>query len=105
VTATVDSTGSEASSTPITEIAAAADRTVVCVCGRIAYVEVAPQQGPARLIASVDDGSGSVEAVFMGRRIIPGIRPGQRISVEGRLVSEAGVRRMYNPRYELSCPA
>jgi hypothetical protein len=105
VTASLDATGPEAAALGVTSVAESADRAVVRVCGRIAYVEVAPQQGPARLLASVDDGTGSLEAVFMGRRIIPGIRPGQRISIEGRIVTEGGVRRIYNPRYELSCPA
>jgi hypothetical protein len=89
----------------VTDIAAAAERTVVTVCGRIAHVEVAAKQGPAQLVASVDDGTGAIEVVFMGRRLVPGIRPGQRIEVTGRVVIDSGTRRMYNPRYELACPA
>lgn len=86
-----------------TPIADAAARTVVRVCGRIAHVEVAPLQGPSQLIARVDDGTGVLDAVFMGRRLIPGIRPGQRLSIEGRVVADQAGLRIYNPRYELEC--
>jgi DNA/RNA endonuclease YhcR with UshA esterase domain len=105
VTAALETTDEAPPARAATPISAAANRTVVRICGRIAYVEVAAQQGPAQLLASIDDGTGAVEVVFMGRRIIPGIRPGQPISVTGRLVTEGGVRRIYNPHYELACRA
>lgn len=88
----------------MTAIAAAPERTIVTVSGRIAHVEVAAQQGPAQLKASIDDGTGAVEVIFMGRRLVPGIRPGQCIEVTGRVITESGTRRIYNPRYELACP-
>lgn len=84
-------------------IAEAAPRTVVRLCGRISHIEVSPAQGPSQLIARIDDGTGVVDAVFMGRRSIPGIEPGQHIAVEGRVVPEPGAARIYNPRYELTC--
>jgi hypothetical protein len=37
----------------------------------------------------------------MGRREIPGVRAGGELIAEGRLANEGGVRRIYNPRYEL----
>jgi hypothetical protein len=103
VTAILDVADEQAKPVPVTRIADAAERTVVHVCGRIAYVEVAPLEGPAQLVASIDDGTGRIEIVFMGRRLIPGIGPGQRIGVEGRVVTESGIRRIYNPKYELTC--
>lgn len=105
MTATIDVVAGASVPVEATAVADAADRTVVRICGRISHVEVAPLQGPAQLLASIDDGTGAVEVVFMGRRIIPGIRPGQLIGVTGRLVTEGGARRIYNPRYELACRA
>lgn len=86
-----------------TPIAQASARTVIRVCGRIAHVEVAPLQGPSQLVARIDDGTGVLDAVFMGRRLIPGIRPGQRLAIEGRVVADESGMRIYNPRYELEC--
>lgn len=85
----------------VTAIADVSERSVATIAGRIAHIEVSPLDGPARLIASVEDGTGSLELVFMGRRLIPGIRAGQRLSAHGRVIDEDGVRRLYNPRYEL----
>jgi RecJ-like exonuclease len=84
-------------------IANAAPRTVVRLCGRISHIEVSPSQGPSQVVARIDDGTGVVDAVFMGRRLIPGIEPGQHISIEGRVVPDAEAPRIYNPRYELTC--
>lgn len=84
-------------------IADAAPRTVVRLCGRIAHIVVSPAQGPSQLVARIDDGTGVVDVVFMGRRSIPGIEPGQRIAVEGRVVMGDEAPCIYNPRYELSC--
>ena len=76
-------------------------RSVVRVAGRVSQVEVEPRGGRSQLIARVDDGTGFVDVVFMGRRLIPGVWAGQRIAIEGRIVNEDGGPRMYNPRYEL----
>ena len=78
MTATVDAIDAAPPVPAATSVSEAVNRTVVRICGRIAYIEVAAQQGPAQVLASIDDGTGAVEAVFMGRRIIPGIRPGKR---------------------------
>ena len=87
--------------TPEVSIGTAPLRTVVRIAGRVSQVEVEPREGPSQLIARVDDGTGFVDIVFMGRRLIPGVWAGQRMAVEGRIVDENGAPRMYNPRYEL----
>lgn len=97
MTTTVEPAATEAA----TPIADARERSVVTVSGRIGHIEISPLDGPARLVAAVEDGSGAVELVFMGRRLIPGIRAGQRLHAQGRLIIEDGARRVYNPRYEL----
>lgn len=84
-----------------TPVGEARERATVTVAGRIVRTEVSPLDGPARLVAAVNDGTGVVEIVFMGRRLIPGIRPGQRLAAHGRVVSEDGVLRIHNPRYDL----
>lgn len=86
---------------PTVTIAEAGERTVVRLEGRISQIEIGPLEGPIQVVARVDDGSGVIDAVFMGRRLIPGVEPGRRIAVEGRIVSDEAVARIYNPKYEL----
>lgn len=84
------------------QIASLSDRTVARVSGRITAVIVEPAGSPPGLRARIEDASGRLEAVFMGRREIPGIEPGQDIEVEGRVAMTGTLARMYNPRYELT---
>jgi len=86
-------------------IGAAPLRTVVRVKGRVSQVEIESSTGPSQLIARIDDGTGYVDLVFMGRRLIPGVWAGQRMVVEGRIVETHGAPRIYNPRYELETQA
>ena len=52
-----------------------------------------------RLEAELRDGTGAVTLIWMGRRRIPGLRAGRRISVEGMITEADGRRVIYNPRY------
>jgi hypothetical protein len=51
--------------------------------------------------AELWDGTASVQLVWLGRRDIPGIQPGRKIVVHGRLTSVKGERTIFNPSYEL----
>ena len=51
--------------------------------------------------AELWDGTGNVTLVWLGRREIPGIQPGRRIVVHGRLTSQHGQPTIFNPAYEL----
>jgi len=55
------------------------------------------------LRAELYDGSGSIELIWLGRRDVPGIVPGRRLVVTGRVSSDDGGRTltMYNPAYTL----
>lgn len=53
-------------------------------------------------VGELYDGTGAVDIVWLGRRSVPGIRPGVRLRVRGRIaVVGEGSRTMYNPRYEI----
>lgn len=83
-------------------IADAHPREIATVSGRIVSLQVEPRDAAPQLTARLDDGTGRIDAVFMGRRIIPGIEAGAQVTVSGR-VSDADARlRMYNPEYWLS---
>jgi len=82
-------------------IAAAPDREVVTLRGRLRTVTLRPRGGVPALESELADGSGAVTLVWLGRRRIAGIEPGRAVEVIGRIGVQEGVRIMYNPRYEL----
>lgn len=53
------------------------------------------------LEAEVDDGSGSVRLVWMGRQRIECLLPGRKLQVTGRLAEVDGGPVIYNPEFEL----
>ncbi len=76
-------------------------RTEVCISGTVRSVTVRTRADAPTLEAEVYDGSGSVNAVFLGRRRIRGIEPGRLVVLRGRLTNSHGHPTIYNPRYEL----
>ncbi len=76
-------------------------RTMVRVAGRVVAIQVEPSDAPPAFTVRLEDGTGRIEAVFMGRRAIPGIAPGSHLALEGRCCATESLPRLYNPRYEL----
>lgn len=73
----------------------------VTVRGMVRSVTMRPRSTVPALEIDLYDGSGSVAVVWLGRRRIPGIDPGRRIVVHGRLTCNTENPTIYNPRYEL----
>jgi hypothetical protein len=73
----------------------------VDVAGTLRTVTLRPRGTSLTMEADLWDGTGSVTLVWLGRRDIPGIRPGRRIEVHGRLARIKDERTIYNPSYEL----
>jgi RecG-like helicase len=82
-------------------IADAPDRERVRIEGTLHTVTLRPRGGVPALEAELDDGTGVITLVWLGRRRIVGVGPGRRIAVEGRIGRQDGHRVLYNPRYEL----
>jgi amino acid transporter len=76
-------------------------RDQVRVRGQVRTMRVAPQHDTPILECVIDDGTGTVLAVFLGRRDIAGVRVGSRIELTGT----AGVHQrrlaLLNPSYQL----
>lgn len=85
--------------TDVIAIAQARPRDVVAVRGRIASVRVEPRDAAPCVTARVQDETGAIDAVFMGRREILGIEPGVVVDIEGRVCPHQPVARVYNPTY------
>jgi hypothetical protein len=84
-----------------TSIADAPDREMVLLRGTLRTVTLRPRGGVPALEAELDDGSGVIMIVWLGRRRIAGIVPGRSLQVQGRIGLHDATRVIYNPRYEL----
>jgi RecG-like helicase len=73
----------------------------VTVVGRLRSVELSPKDAAATLEAELFDGTDGVTLIWVGRRRIPGIEPGRKIKVRGRMAIRNGRKVLYNPHYEL----
>lgn len=82
-------------------IAAAPDRTPVTLRGSLRSVTLMPRGGVPTLEAEMDDGTGIITLVWLGRRRIGGIDAGRALTASGRIGVHDGRRIIYNPRYEL----
>src|SRR5918992_2794614 len=75
-------------------------RSRVRLAGVVRRITVRPLEGNESLQALIDDGTGEVNVVWMGRRSIPGLNLGTRIVVEGVLGEQRSERRLVNPTFE-----
>lgn len=82
-------------------IADAPEREHVVVSGVLRTVTLRPRGGVPALEAELDDGSGVITVVWLGRRRITGVDPGRSVTVSGCIGRQGGVPIMFNPRYEL----
>jgi amino acid transporter len=85
----------------VTAIDAVRWRDRVRVRGQVRSMRVAPQRDVATLECVIDDGTGTLLAVFLGRRELAGVNVGSRVE----LVGTAGVHQnrlaILNPSYRL----
>jgi len=82
-------------------VAQRSGRDIVTVTGRVVSIEVQPRNAQPTLTARISDGTGFVDAIFQGRRGIPGVSAGARITVAGRLSTTEATPQLFNPRFEL----
>ena len=71
------------------------------VVGEIVALRIQPRAGVPTLEVRIDDGTGTLTAIWYGRRRIGGIETGRRVAVEGTVVSVRERLSIINPAYEL----
>lgn len=71
------------------------------IAGVVSAVTQSCSDDNPRLHITVADGTGEVDAQFLGRREISGIKPGALIVLEGRFCAHDGALKAHNPVYEL----
>jgi RecG-like helicase len=76
-------------------------REVATVVGVIHSLTLRPRSGIPALEADIEDGSGRVTCIWLGRRAIRGIAAGRDIIVTGRFTRDGRNWRVYNPVYQL----
>ena len=76
-------------------------RRRVLLAGVITRVRVRSIGGTASLCCSLDDGTGSVDLLFLSRSSIPGVDVGVRCRVEGTAQDVAGTLEVWNPVFEI----
>jgi hypothetical protein len=86
--------------TPIAEVQPRQEFSAV---GEISSLRIVPRAGSPSLEATITDGTGSLTAVWTGRRQIAGVGPGRRLVVRGRANPSGPNGRvlLYNPTYDL----
>jgi hypothetical protein len=85
----------------ITRIVDVRWRDHVTVAGEVRSLRVVSQHDSPTLELVVDDGSGALSVVFLGRRSIAGIEVGTRLVATATLSVFKGRLAMLNPMYEL----
>jgi len=95
--------GAAANGTPngVTSIAALEKARKATIEGRVSSVEIRPVENSCVFEATIADGTGSLTVMFYGRTHIPGLEPGVRIRLDGKVSMRAGGPAMINPAYEL----
>ncbi len=72
--------------------------------GRVRTVQVAALANSSVFTCELVDSTGTITALFYGRRHVPGIKPGAALRLNGRACQENGKLTIANPRYELLAP-
>ena len=90
--------GEEIVGTPIAE---AQPRERVRVVGKVTRMTARPTSGQPALAVSISDDTGTVTAVWTGRREIGGITLGRRLAIDGVPVRRADHLEFTNPGYTL----
>lgn len=97
-----DQPGEEPLQEPIsTPIAEARPRQRVCVIGKVTRMKARPTSGQPALAVTISDDTGTVTAVWTGRREIGGITLGRRLAIQGVPALRGDRLEFTNPGYTL----
>lgn len=96
-----ESLRTESSAAGCLPIGEAPRRTPVKLRGTVHVVTLNPRGVNRWLEAVLDDGSGEITLIWMGRRVVRGIEAGRKLEVEGVITLFEGRPTIYNPKYAL----
>ncbi len=78
------------------------ERQQVCLYGVLRSVTYPASAASGSFAATLFDGTGSIEVVWLGRKNVPGIKPGIRLAVQGMVISRANGLCVINPSFQIS---
>ena len=84
-----------------TPIAQTQPRQRVCVSGKVIRMKARPTSGQPALAISIEDDTGTVTAVWTGRREIGGVTLGRKMAITGVPVMHGDHLEFTNPHYTL----
>ena len=87
--------------TELTPMGSARARVRARFEGQIRRIRIQPQAAVPTVDIVLEDDTGRVSALFMGRRGIAGIECGGRLAIEGTPVAGERGLTLYNPVYDL----
>jgi amino acid transporter len=102
--ATVDTTPSTPRADGVTPIAEVKWRSRVTIQGRVTTLRVQPAKGSHSLECVIEDETGTMSVVFVGRRQVGGIDVGTRLRAHGTAADHKGRLAIFNPVYTLLAP-
>ncbi len=85
-------------------VADATERGRVLVTGTVRRTGTTNLGGSVSYLCTVEDGTGEIGLLFVGRRSVPGLVRGARCTVEGTARRGRGRLVLWNPRYRLESP-
>ncbi len=85
----------------VTDIGALSAPGKATVEGRVRAVEIRPVKQNSVFECTVADSTGALTAMFYGRTHIPGVEPGARLRLQGKISMREDGPAMINPAYEL----
>jgi amino acid transporter len=94
----------EVSSTEVRPVGSLTGPGRVVVEGRVISLAIRPVEQNSVLAVEITDGTGTLTALFYGRKRIPGVICGTRLRLQGPAGFKAGRPVMINPLYELLSP-
>ncbi len=85
----------------VTPIGALSGPGKATVEGKVRAVEIRPVEQNCVFECTVTDGTGALTAMFYGRTHIPGVEPGARLRLDGKVSMREDGPAMVNPAYQL----
>ena len=95
------SSGAPAADPTLVPIGSAPSRRRIRVQGQVIRMRARPTSGQPSLAVTIGDGTGTLTAVWTGRRAIGGITLGRQLQLEGVAVVVGGHLELTNPAYTL----
>ncbi|WP_122820934.1 OB-fold nucleic acid binding domain-containing protein [Varibaculum vaginae] len=78
-----------------------AERQKASLYGVLRSVTFPPRTAAGSFTATLFDGTGSIEVLWLGRKSVPGIKAGIRLAVQGMVISRSNGLCVINPTFQI----